>query len=151
MESCGVYVQYKLLGGTSQSTSAIVVVGGVTIDLLTNGQRKTEETNNWSLNGLNGLLLHLLGPFDGDRDFLDVVELLDRSEQVEGPALDATDLLLVIETVLEVDREVSRGVVQSKRLERVTGSEDGSELGNNIAKTFEAVMRKRVEMTSAGV
>ena len=107
LEPCTLYLQCKLLGGTSESTSTIVVVGSVSIDLLAHIERKVEETNSRTLDGLDSFLLHLLRPFNGDGDFLDVVELFDRSEQVERPALDATLLVLLVETALEVGCQVS--------------------------------------------
>jgi len=97
-----VYLQSKLLRSTSESTRTIVVVGSVTIDLLANIKRKSEEANSWTLDGADSLLLHLLRPFEGDGDLLDVVELLDRAEQVLRPSLDATGLVLDIEAILEV-------------------------------------------------
>jgi len=97
-----VYLQCKLLSSTSESTRTIVVVGSVTIDLLANMKRKFEEAKSWTLHGADSLLLHLFRPFEGDGDLLDVVELLDRAEQVLRPSLDATGLVLDIEAVLEV-------------------------------------------------
>lgn len=79
------------------------MVGSVTIDLLANIKRKSEEANSWTLHGADSLLLHLLRPFEGDGDLLDVVELLYRAEQVLRPSLDATGLVLDIEAILEVE------------------------------------------------
>jgi hypothetical protein len=67
------------------------------------------------------------------------------------PTLDATVLVFVVETVSEVIGQVGRGVVKSERLERVSRSEDCSKLSNSIDKTTKAMMRRRVEMTSARV
>jgi hypothetical protein len=67
------YLQGKILGGTSQSTSTVVGISSVAIDLLTNIEREAEETNSRTLDRLDDILLHILSLLDVERDLLNVV------------------------------------------------------------------------------
>lgn len=104
--SCGVDLQSQVLGGTLQCMCTVVGIGSIAVDLLADMERKAEEATSRTFHRADKILLHLLGKLDSHRNLFDVVQLLEGSEQVSVPALDTTFPSIIVETFLQMNRQI---------------------------------------------